>query len=97
MPLSRPLRQPPGSAEPGGERSFLRRRPKPPSTPRRPNDPANCGGLFVEPPVFAAIAVEDAVDHHRRTFDVGLPARRETVIEDDRPGDILGQLALDRP
>jgi len=85
MPLSRP---------------FLRRRAKldkRQSALGRPHPLADCGDLFVEPPVFAAIAVEDAVDHHRRTFDVGLPARRETVIEDDRLGDILGQIALDRP
>src|SRR6516165_9192224 len=57
---------------------------------------ADCGGLLVEPPVFAAIAVEDAVDHHRRIFDVGLPAGRRSLIGDNRPGDILGELALDR-
>src|SRR5262249_47629502 len=73
---------------------------KTPSVLRHPCDdrhPADCGGLFVEPPVFAAIAVEDAVDHYRRTLDVRLPAGRNAGMEDDRPGDIFGQLALDRP
>src|SRR6516164_1973129 len=86
----------------GGERSFLQRR-KSSRSARRAQSLAtsstsrNLRRLFVEPPVFAAIAVEDAVDHDRRAFEVRLPAGREPVVEDNWPGDILGELALDRP
>src|SRR5467141_211059 len=54
-------------------------------------------GLFVEPDVFHAPAVEDAVDHDRQALDPGLLAGPAAAIEDDRPGVVLRQLALDRP
>src|SRR5437763_14012303 len=53
--------------------------------------------LFVEPGVFPAVAAEDAVHLQRDVLDVGLPAGRDAAIEDDRPREVLGQLALDRP
>src|SRR5438132_1060282 len=53
--------------------------------------------LFVEPGILAAIAAEDAVDHHHEVLDVGLPAGRDAAVGDDRPGEILGQFAFDRP
>src|SRR5260370_1298130 len=53
--------------------------------------------LFVQPYIFAAIAVENAVDHDVRTLDVRLPTGTGAVVKNDRSGDILGQLAFDRP
>src|SRR6516165_3643234 len=53
--------------------------------------------LFVEPQIFHAPAIEDAVDHCRPPLDVGLPAHRAAVVENDRPGAVLGQFALDLP
>src|SRR5436853_5279566 len=53
--------------------------------------------LFVEPCVFPAVAAEDAVHLQRDVLDVGLPAGRDAGIGDDRPREVLGQLALDRP
>src|SRR5271168_1664631 len=46
--------------------------------------------LFVEPDVFHAPAVENAVDHDRHPLDVGLLAGAVAVVEDDRPGVVLG-------
>ena len=40
--------------------------------------------LFVEPDVFSAIAVENAIDHQRQPLDVRLPAGCAAGIEDDR-------------
>src|SRR5216683_1571310 len=54
-------------------------------------------GLFVEPDVFHAPAVVDAVDHDRQSLDVGLPAVPGRGVEDDRPNAVLGQLLLDLP
>ena len=54
-----------------------------------------CRRLFVEPNIFHAPAVEDAVDHGRPPLDIGLPAGRAAVVKNDRPGAVLGQLALD--
>src|SRR5271169_3634379 len=53
--------------------------------------------LSVEPDVLHAIAVEDAVDHDRQPLDIGLPAGRVAAVKDNRPGDILGELAFDCP
>src|SRR5215471_17370994 len=54
-------------------------------------------GLLVEPGVFHAPTVEDAVDHDRPALDMGLPAGRAAVVEDDRSGAVFGQLPLDLP
>src|SRR5205823_6425963 len=53
--------------------------------------------LTVEPNVFHAIAVEQAVDHDRQSLDVGVPARPLPTVEDDWPRTVLGQRILDRP
>src|SRR5437762_186738 len=53
--------------------------------------------LFIEPDVFHAPAVENAVDHRAQPFDIRLPASCAAAVKDDWPGDILGQLALDLP
>src|SRR5258706_208528 len=53
--------------------------------------------LFVEPPVLAAIGVEDAVGHQRHVLYIGLPACAAAGVEDDWAGEFLGELALDRP
>ena len=58
--------------------------------PRRPQ-------LLVEPDIFQTPAVEQAVDHQRQSFDVGLPAGTAFRIEDDRAGAVFGKLSLDRP
>src|SRR5262249_34377371 len=53
--------------------------------------------LFVEPNVFHAPAIEEAVGHLREPSDVRLPAGCALGIEQNRPGAIFGQLALDLP
>src|SRR6266481_3520917 len=53
--------------------------------------------LLVEPDIFHAPAVEDAVDHDRPALDMGLPAGRAAVAKDDRPGAVFRQLPLDLP
>ena len=51
----------PKTRHPAGVRTFCLRRPR----------------LVVEPDVFEAPAVKDAVDHHSQTLDPRLPARGE--------------------
>src|SRR5215472_18271052 len=53
--------------------------------------------LLVEPDVFHAPAVEDAVDHDRPALDMRLPAGRPAVVKNDRPGAVVGQFPLDLP
>src|SRR5262249_37233229 len=53
--------------------------------------------LLVEPDVFHAIAVVDAVDHRHEPLDIRLRAGPTARIEDDRPGTVLGQTPLDLP
>src|SRR5439155_15650125 len=53
--------------------------------------------LFVQPHVFHAPAVVDAVAHDRQAFDIGLTAVAGGKIHDDRPNALLGQFALDLP
>jgi hypothetical protein len=53
--------------------------------------------LFVEPNIFHAPAIEEAVGHLREPSDVWLPAGRALGIEQDRSGAIFSQLALDLP
>src|SRR6266436_8863838 len=55
------------------------------------------GPLLVEPDVFHAPAVVDAVDHDREPLDIGLLAGRAARIEDDRSCRILRQLPFDLP
>src|SRR5215472_9689785 len=53
--------------------------------------------LFIQPDVFHAKIVDDAVDHHRPALDLRLPAIGEAVEKDDRPRPVLGQLLFDLP
>src|SRR6516162_8826934 len=59
--------------------------------------PMDAAGLIVEPDVFHAPAVEDAVDHYRPPLDMGLPTGCATVVKDDRPRTVFRQLPLDLP
>src|SRR5215467_756466 len=53
--------------------------------------------LLVEPEVFEAPAVVDAVDHRREPFDIMVATGRGSRVVNDRPGAVLGQPALDLP
>src|SRR5580704_5272865 len=53
--------------------------------------------LSVEPDIFHAPAIVDAVDHDRQTPECGLPAGCGIVVEDDRPGTVELQPAIDLP
>src|SRR5262249_48771394 len=55
------------------------------------------GWLSVQPDVFHAPIVDDAVDHHRPIFHLWLPAIGEAVVKYDRPRPVLRQLAFDLP
>src|SRR5215472_11255066 len=54
-------------------------------------------GLLVEPNVFKAPAIKDAVDHHPQSFDSRLPAGGAPQVIDDRPRLILLQSPVDLP
>src|SRR5262249_49592593 len=41
------------------------------------------------------MVVVDAVDHRRIALDVGMPAGARAALVQNRPGDVLGQAALD--
>jgi len=45
----------------------------------------------VEPEVFVAVAVVDAVDHDSEPLELRVPASRPTAIKDERPDAVLGQ------
>src|SRR5947208_8609019 len=53
--------------------------------------------LFLEPHIFHAVAVVDAVHHRRVALDVGMPARAGAVVVNHRARHILSQAALDLP
>src|SRR5438270_13707014 len=53
--------------------------------------------LLIQPGVFEAPAVENAVDHRRYVLDPRIPAGTEVVAIDDRSGGILGKLPVDLP
>src|ERR1044071_2057500 len=53
--------------------------------------------LFIQPPVFAAVGVVEAVDHQGHVLHVRVPAGMGAGVEDDRPGEFRGQFALDLP
>src|SRR4051794_12531067 len=53
--------------------------------------------LLVEPDLFHAVAVIDAVDHRHVALDVGVPARAGAVVVQDRARHVLGQPLLDLP
>jgi hypothetical protein len=58
---------------------------------------ADCDGLFVEPYIFPARSVEDAVDHHDLALDVGPHTAAAVGVKDDRPRVLLDQFAPDLP
>src|SRR5215467_4205933 len=51
----------------------------------------------LQPDLFHAHAVVDAVDHRRVALDVILPAGAGAVVVEHRPGHVLGQPPLDVP
>src|SRR5437773_2699431 len=53
--------------------------------------------LFAEPDVVEPPAVVDAVDHRRQALDPWVPAGRAAHVEDDRPGALFLQSAVDLP
>ena len=53
--------------------------------------------LLVEPDVFHARAIGDAVDHYRQTLHLRLPAGRAAIVKDDRSGAVLRQFPLALP
>src|SRR5215471_16162428 len=53
--------------------------------------------LPVDPDVFHAPAVEDAIDHQGQLFNVRLPTRPVAAVENDRSSVVLGQLPFDLP
>src|SRR4029077_6735641 len=53
--------------------------------------------LFIQPYVFHAPTVVDAVYHCRQTLDPGMPARRSTRVEDHRPRAFFLQRRIDAP
>src|SRR6516165_5387424 len=53
--------------------------------------------LLVEPDVFHAIAIVDAVHHRHEPRDIGLRTGAAARIEDDRPRPFLGQPPFDIP
>src|SRR5262249_15392587 len=54
-------------------------------------------GSFIEPEVFEARAVVDAVDLDRIPLQLRLPAGADTSIKDHRPGVVLRQFPFDFP
>src|SRR6516164_1016635 len=53
--------------------------------------------LFVEPEVFEARVIVDAVDHCNKPLKLWLPAIRCSRVKQDRSCVVLGQLAFDLP
>src|SRR5258708_27774839 len=53
--------------------------------------------LFVEPDVFEAPAIVDAVDHDRQTLDPGLPARAAGGVKDHRSDRRFHQYLFELP
>src|SRR5438034_5926922 len=53
--------------------------------------------LIVEPDVFHAPTVDDAVGRDGQPIDLRLPTGRAAPIEDDRPGPVFGHFPLDFP
>src|SRR5262249_12204761 len=62
-----------------------------------PLSPALSEALSVEPEVFEALPVVDAVDHQGQPLHRRCPTDRAAREEDDRPGVVLNQLPLDLP
>src|SRR5260370_3555324 len=56
-----------------------------------------CCTLLVEPDVFHARTIGDAVDHNRQALPVRPPAGRAAVVEENLSGAVLRQLPFDLP
>src|SRR5712691_9571850 len=56
-----------------------------------------CHRLSLQPDVFEARGVEDAVDHQRHALHPRLHADRGTDVKDDRPHAVFGEFLLDLP
>src|SRR6516162_6671487 len=54
-------------------------------------------GSVVEPEVFEARVIVDAVDHCNKPLELWLPAIRSSRIKQDRPCVVFGQFAFDLP
>src|SRR6516165_8077348 len=76
-------------------------RPSLPAAARQPPEAFRAFVVFlplpVQPDVFHTPAIEMAVHHLGEPLDPRLPAGRTTGIEQDRPGDVRRQPALDLP
>src|ERR1700720_3159743 len=59
--------------------------------------PPSARRLFIEPHIFHAVAVIDAVHHRRVALDVGMPAGAGAVVVNHRARHVLSQAALDLP
>src|SRR5207248_7792791 len=70
----------------------------PTSTSLCPSLPAlSPWGLSVQPHVFHAPAVVDAVDHRRQPLDLRLPAGGKNIVENDRASSVFLQFPIDLP
>jgi hypothetical protein len=69
------------------------------SVRRKPRDPSDESqeSLLVEPNVFHAPTVEQAVDHDREPLHPRLPAGRKPRVKDDRPYPVFRQFPFDLP
>src|SRR6202047_1676113 len=90
------------SAAPGSLRKKYAGIAYPPNMVRLPNHSTTSGNprkpvLVVEPEVFVAVAVVNAVDHNGQALHLRMPASRATRVKDDRTGIVLRQSPFDFP
>src|SRR5204863_10159063 len=70
----------------------------PTSTSLCPSLPAlSPWGLSVQPHVFHAPAVVDAIDHHRQPLDLRLPAGGKNIVKNDWASSVFLQFPIDLP
>src|SRR5436190_15818489 len=70
----------------------------PTSTSLCPSPPAlSPWGLSVQPHVFHAPAVVDAIDHRRQPLDLRLPAGGKNIVKNDRASSVFLQFPIDLP
>src|SRR5215472_5444695 len=62
-----------------------------------PRHRRGCWCLSLQPGVFEAPAIEEAVDHHRDPVHARVTAGAEPVLVDDRPGSVLLQTTINLP
>jgi len=87
----------PGTGVPPSGSELLRTLPNPEKYDTKKAILRSRRPLFVEPDVFHAGTIGDAVDHDRQPFHPRLPAGRAAVVKEDRSGAILRQLPFDLP